>query len=136
MKYDTRLDTRKFVSLYTLYLRLQQMDIEPIVWNTTYYLKCSIFWNITPCSPLKAELAICSLVSCSAYSTLKVKATCSSETSVDFQLHNHRCENQKSDLLFNETLPSHAILPNHLTLKSTVVIVCMRNIPTEAVEIK
>jgi hypothetical protein len=45
------------------------------------------------------------LVSCSAYSTLKMEAICSSETLVDFQrttqryvpegitLHNHRCEN-------------------------------------------
>jgi hypothetical protein len=49
------------------------------------------------------------LVSCLAnYSTLKIKATCSSETSVDFErttrgyiteyntLHNHRFENLKS----------------------------------------
>jgi hypothetical protein len=52
------------------------------------------------------------LVSCSAYSsTLKMGATCFSETSVDFQrttrhyipeyrtLHNHRCENFKSYML-------------------------------------
>jgi hypothetical protein len=50
------------------------------------------------------------LVSCSAnYSNLKMEAICSSETSVDFQrttrrytpedsiLHNHRCENLKSN---------------------------------------
>jgi hypothetical protein len=48
------------------------------------------------------------LVSCSAYSTLKMEAICSFETSADFQwttqcyvpedstLHNHRCENLRS----------------------------------------
>jgi hypothetical protein len=85
----------------------------------------SIFWDITPCSPLRvnrrfggiyrlhtAELCLppaFTLVSCSAYSsTLKMEAICFSETSVDFQrttwryiqedstLHNQRCENLKS----------------------------------------
>jgi hypothetical protein len=59
MKYDTRLDTFKFVSLYTLHLRLQQMDIEFNVWNATCYLKNSILWNTTPCSPLQAVIATC-----------------------------------------------------------------------------
>jgi hypothetical protein len=48
------------------------------------------------------------LISCSAYSTLKMEEICSSETSVDFQrttrryipedgtLHNHLCENLSS----------------------------------------
>jgi hypothetical protein len=75
-------------------------------------MKSPIFWHITPCNPLKfnrrfgeiyrrhlqdrrksqarnlhqAEFATCSmLVSCLAYSTLKMNATCYSETSVDFQ---------------------------------------------------
>jgi hypothetical protein len=57
-----------------------------------------------------ALLAACfTLVSCLGYySTMKMEATCSSETSVDFQpttrryipedrtLHNHRCENDRS----------------------------------------
>jgi hypothetical protein len=77
MKYDTCLDTFKFVSLYTLHFRLQQMNIEPNVRNTTYYLKSSIFWNILPCSPLKGDITTASmLVSCSAYSTLKMEAIC------------------------------------------------------------
>jgi hypothetical protein len=54
-------------------------------------MKSTIFWDITTCSPLK----------------VKLEATYSSETSVDFQrttqriypedstLHNHRCENLK-----------------------------------------
>jgi hypothetical protein len=77
------------------------------------------FWNITPCSPLKVNrrfrgTCLClppsfTLISCLAYSsTLKKEATCTSETSADFQwtalryipedriLHNHRCENLKS----------------------------------------
>jgi hypothetical protein len=58
-------------------------------------MKSLIFWDITPCSPFKVNrrfggtcrLAPASrLVSSSAYSsTLKTEATCSSETSVDFQ---------------------------------------------------
>jgi hypothetical protein len=86
-------------------------------------MKSTIFWNITPCSPLKVDrhfggtrrlhdttMKACGkqvspafmLICCSAYSTLKTEAICSSETSVDFQqttwcyipedstLHNHR----------------------------------------------
>jgi hypothetical protein len=50
-----------------------------------------IFWNITPCSSLKISLGLLAtcfmLVSFSAYSsTLKMEATCSSETPADFQL--------------------------------------------------
>jgi hypothetical protein len=71
-------------------------------------MKCSIFWDKTPCSPLTV-LAICFVqVSCLDYSsTLEMEATLSSETSVDFQrtprrytcileditFHNHRCMN-------------------------------------------
>jgi hypothetical protein len=66
--------------------------------------KSTVFWNITLCLP-----SAFTLVSCSAYfSTLKMEALCSPETSVDFQrttrryipedstLHNHRCENLTS----------------------------------------
>jgi hypothetical protein len=83
-------------------------------------MKSSIFWDITPCSPLKADRLFggiyrlhlqqaFTLVSYLAYSsTLKMEAICSSEISVGFQrttrrylpedgtLHNHRCENLKS----------------------------------------
>jgi hypothetical protein len=52
------------------------------------YLKISIFWNITPCSPVNAgaQLAAgCMVVFCFAYSsTQKMETTYSSETSVDF----------------------------------------------------
>jgi hypothetical protein len=50
-----------------------------------------IFWDITQCSPFQvadvSEEHVCFvLVSCLAYSsTLKIKATCSFEMSVDFQ---------------------------------------------------
>jgi hypothetical protein len=48
-------------------------------------LKNSIFWDITPCSPLKVSQHFM-LVSCVAYcSTLKMEGTCSSKTLVDFQ---------------------------------------------------
>jgi hypothetical protein len=80
---------------------------------TAVVMKCAIFWNITPCSPLKvngrfrgkfhlnlqgrnqresrrqAELCLSPAftpVSCSAYfSTLKMEVICSSGTSVEFQ---------------------------------------------------
>jgi hypothetical protein len=53
-------------------------------------MKSSIFWVITPCSPLKLNRLYFPtefrLVSCLAYSSsLKLEATCSSETSVDIQ---------------------------------------------------
>jgi hypothetical protein len=87
------------------------------------YIESTIFWDITPCSPLnvsrrfggthrlQAELCLppaFTLVSYSAYpSTLKMEAICSSETSADTQrstwrytpeYDNHRCENLKSNL--------------------------------------
>jgi hypothetical protein len=101
-----------------------------------YPSKSSIFWNITPCGPLKVNQRFegtrrlhlqsrrinrprnqCEISSkqrsCLAYSsTLKMEATCSSETMVDFHrttrryipeywlLHNHRCENLKSCIIF------------------------------------
>jgi hypothetical protein len=79
-----------------------------------------VFWGIILRSPLKLNRrfegtcrlplhAVCfSLISCLAYSTLNIEATCYSETSVDFQrttrryipeertLRNHSCENLKS----------------------------------------
>jgi hypothetical protein len=62
-----------------------------------------------PCSPLKVNWQ----TELSYSSTLKMKVTCSSETSVDFQqtewhyipedrtLHNHHCENVKSYILYH-----------------------------------
>jgi hypothetical protein len=106
-----------------------------IWWEKKETLKSSIIWDITPCSPLKFywrsggifrllhydwstvqarnkcnSIVTCfTLVLCLAYSlNQKMEATCSSETSLDFQrttwryipeertLRNHRCENLKS----------------------------------------
>jgi hypothetical protein len=95
-----------------------------------FKLKSTVFWDITPCCPLKvnrrfggtyclnlqgrAELCCFTLVSSSANSsTLKMEAIWSFETSADFQrttrryipedgtLHNHRCENLKCYITFN-----------------------------------
>jgi hypothetical protein len=74
---------------------------------TAVVMKKSIFWDITPCSPLQMKWCFrgtcclhlqdqrisrlflspaLTLVSCSTYfSNLKMEATCSSETSVDSQ---------------------------------------------------
>jgi hypothetical protein len=58
---------------------------------TAMVMTSSIFCDITPCSPLKVTRRFrgsprdFTLVSCSAYSTLKMEANCSSETSVVFQ---------------------------------------------------
>jgi hypothetical protein len=80
-----------------------------------FWTQCSYFSDITPCSPLTVnQLGLppaFTLVSCSAYSALKMDVICSSETLVDFQrttrryvpecsaLHNHCCENLKSYIL-------------------------------------
>jgi hypothetical protein len=54
---------------------------------TAVVMKSSILWNITP--PCLSPAF--TLVSCLAYSsTLKMEVTCSSETSVDFQLTTRR----------------------------------------------
>jgi hypothetical protein len=72
--------------------------------------KSTVFWDITPCSPLEANrrfgetyhLHVLSpafkLISCSAYLTLKMKPTCSSETSVDFQQTTRRYTPENSAL--------------------------------------
>jgi hypothetical protein len=54
---------------------------------TAVVMKSTVFWDITPCSPLETLLAIYfMLVYFLAYSsTLKKEATYYSETSVDFQ---------------------------------------------------
>jgi hypothetical protein len=55
---------------------------------TSVFMKSTIIWDIKPCSPLKVCLPPAfMLVSCSAYSSiLKMEATYSSETSVEFQM--------------------------------------------------
>jgi hypothetical protein len=87
--------------------RSYALNIEP---------KRCIFWEITPCSPYSTDVseerdsASFILVSYLVYSsTLKMESACPSETSVEFQrttrryipedrtLHNHRCENHKSN---------------------------------------
>jgi hypothetical protein len=58
---------------------------------TAVVMKNSIFWDATSCNPLKVKRRLMTatyltLVSLLAYSsTLKMEATCSFETSVDFQ---------------------------------------------------
>jgi hypothetical protein len=63
---------------------------------TAAVMKSSIFWDIMPCSPLEVNgrsggsrrsvATYFTLVSCLAYSsTLRMEATCSCETSVDFK---------------------------------------------------
>jgi hypothetical protein len=77
--------------------------------DSTLHLKIFIFCRITPCSELKIKPRLpraFRLHSCLVYSsTIKMEASCSSETSVDFQqttrryisedrtLHNHCCQN-------------------------------------------
>jgi hypothetical protein len=60
--------------------------------TTTIVMTNSVFWYIRSCSPLKVNQATCfTLGSPLAYSsTLKMKATCSSEASVDFQATTQR----------------------------------------------
>jgi hypothetical protein len=67
-------------------------NFNGIIWTvgfevvTAVVIKSTIFWDITPCSPLKVNRRAFTLVSCSAYSSiLTMEAICSSETSVDFQ---------------------------------------------------
>jgi hypothetical protein len=80
-------------------------------------VKSTVFWDITPLSPLKVNWHFGGtyylLVSCFAYSsTLKKEKTCSSEMSIGFQqttcwchiledgtLHNHVYENSKSNII-------------------------------------
>jgi hypothetical protein len=60
---------------------------------TPMVMQSSILWDITPCSLLKVNRLppVFTLVSSLAYSSiLKTKATCSSETLVDFQLTTRR----------------------------------------------
>jgi hypothetical protein len=70
----------------------------------------SVFWDIMSCKSFARSCFM--LVCCLAYSlTLKIEATCSTKTSVDFQratlhynlldrtLHNHCCESLKSYIL-------------------------------------
>jgi hypothetical protein len=60
-------------------------------------MKSSLFWGMSPCSPLKVnaiseEKRLLATCSCLAYSsTLKMDATCSFGTSVDFQRTTRCC---------------------------------------------
>jgi hypothetical protein len=76
------------VTIRTLYVGFEVL--------TAVVMKSTIFWDITPCCPLKVNRrfggtyrlfsACFHAGSCSAYSsTLKMEAICSSETSVEFQ---------------------------------------------------
>jgi hypothetical protein len=77
-------------------IRKQDTDCVGFEVLTAVVMKNPIFWNVTPCSPLKAirrfggicsSIATCfMLVSGLPYSsTLKMEATYSSETTVDFE---------------------------------------------------
>jgi hypothetical protein len=73
------------------------------------------FYQKQKCKSLSFPSAF-TLVSCSAFSNLKMEAVCSSEMSVDFQritwryiskestLHNHRCDNLKSYIIKSSSL--------------------------------
>jgi hypothetical protein len=97
---------------------VETSDMSLLLGHSQTYLslKSSIFWDITPCIPLKIEHCFrgicCSVtcfkqVSCWAYSSALKMVTCSSEMSFNFQwitwhhipedraLHNHCCENLK-----------------------------------------
>jgi hypothetical protein len=101
--------------------------IQDLLRFQTVAKKSTIFWNITPCSPLKVNSRFrgtyrlrfpttFTQVSCSAYSSLRMKTICSFETSVDFQrttrrytpedstLHNQSCENLKSYIVTNKII--------------------------------
>jgi hypothetical protein len=78
-----------------------------LTWNEICLIELCMKLITVACLPFAFTL-----VSCSAYSlALKMEATCSSETSVDFQqttqhyipedstLHNHHCENLKSYIM-------------------------------------
>jgi hypothetical protein len=62
--------------------------------STKVVMNSSIFWDITPCSPLSVDRiglpSDFTLVSFSAYSALKMDVTYSYETSVDFQRNTRR----------------------------------------------
>jgi hypothetical protein len=101
-------------------IAIDALDMPGIDEQTYSDLKSTIFWDITPCSPLSVKqrfrgtyhlclppaftLVFAQLI----LSTLQMEAICSSETSVDTQrttrhyipedgtLHNHYCENFKS----------------------------------------
>jgi hypothetical protein len=68
-----------------------RVEIEAV---TEVVMKCSVFWGMTPCSPMKSLLTSwrnmsppssgSKNMSSKKLETLKMEATCSSETSVDF----------------------------------------------------
>jgi hypothetical protein len=78
-------------------LKMKRTKVVGFEVLTAVVMKSSIFWDVSPCSPLKvnrrfgehvASIFRVSSGSCLAYSsTLKVEATCSSETSTINGLH-------------------------------------------------
>jgi hypothetical protein len=92
-------------------------------------MKSSIFWDITPCSPLNVNrhfggtyrllTTSFTLVTCLAYSsTLKMEATCSSETSVDIRLTTWR------EIPDDITLQSKPLVTKHDTEHSPEPVAC------------
>jgi hypothetical protein len=105
--------------MFTGFIRIRIETTGGLLW-TRQWMKSSIFWDITPCSPLKVNKHFALLATCfnagflaDYSSTLKMEAKYSSETSDDFQRttrrynsedrtpHNHRCENLKSYTVMN-----------------------------------
>jgi hypothetical protein len=99
------------LSSYRYFIRIRCIYIELLCSLIGYILKSTIFWYITPCSPLSVNLLARWILTELISSTLKMETICSSETSVDTQrttwryipedgtLHNHRCKNFKSYML-------------------------------------
>jgi hypothetical protein len=108
-------------------------------------MKSTIFWDITPCSPLKvnrrfggtclhlqglrisqARKQICllpafTLVSGSAYtSTLKMEAICTSETSIEFKRNSRRYIPKDGTLQIN---PVHNFTPYSSKFHFTIILV-------------
>jgi hypothetical protein len=90
-----------------------------VVVITTVVLKSSVFWDITPCSPLKVNR--CFGGACRWFfawlilSTLKMEATCSSETSVELQRTIRRCIPEDRTLCWNVYLQQDAERHRHNT---------------------
>jgi hypothetical protein len=71
-------------NIYThVHLCLYSVEVEVL---TAVVMKSSVFWDVTPCSPFIVIRRFRETVFLLAYSSsLKMEATCSSETSVDYQ---------------------------------------------------
>jgi hypothetical protein len=96
------------------YLPRDAVFVLEVLYSCLNINQSTIFWDITPCSPLRVNRSgsACHLLShwflLAYFSTLKMEAICSFEMLVDIQrttwcyipedgtLHNHSCENLRS----------------------------------------